>query len=129
MYVSQAVEAALSDIVDGNIWPLSCPTEAKPLEFITYTIEDTAREYADDDDQSWLHEVEANWFGKPSDGRYAVDYTTARTAIRKALKSAGFSVTNIIPGYESDTGYTHLIVMANILEEYPESEEDEDGEL
>lgn len=125
MYVSQIVETALSSLVGGNIWPLSCPLETAPTNFITYVIEDTARQYADDEDREWLHEVEINWFKKPASSRKVVDYTEARTAIRAALKAAGFSVTNIIPGYESDTGYTTMIILANILEEDIEEDEDD----
>ncbi len=117
MYVSQIIESALTGIVDGNIWPLSCPLEAPPNTFITYVVEDTAREFADDDDQEWLHEVEINWFSKPAQGRKPVNYVSARKAIRNALRSAGFSVTTVIPGYENETGYTHLIVLANALED------------
>lgn len=39
---------------------------------------------------------------------------TNKKAIRKALRSAGFLIQNTQELYESDTGYTHVIVYAAI---------------
>lgn len=122
MNVNQKIENALSEMVSKNIWPLSCPLEALPQEFIVYlSEEETPVEFGDNDDLEWMHYMEVNWY-KKGDSRKPVNYIGIRKKIRKALKNAGFSVTNIIPFYEKDTGYTHLTFLCNIPEEDPYGE-------
>ena len=40
MNVNQKIENALSEMVNGNIWPLSCPLGELPGEYIVYLPED-----------------------------------------------------------------------------------------
>lgn len=122
MNVNQKIESALSELVNGNIWPLSCPLEVPPQEFIVYLPEEECSvEFGDNDDLEWMHYMEVNWY-KKEESRKPVNYIVARKKIRASLKAVGFSVTNIIPFYEKDTGYTHLIFLCNILEEEPYGE-------
>lgn len=118
MNVNQKIEKALSEIVNGNIWPLSCPLEEKPDKWITYLPElETPSLQGDDEDLEWTHYIQIHWFAKGQ-----VNYMGARREIRSLLRGAGFSVTDIVYHYETDTGITHLIFSCNIVED------DMDGE-
>ena len=122
MNVNQKIENALSDMVDGNIWPLSCPLEVPPDEFITYLPEEEAPEdFGDNEDLEWVHYMQVHWF-KRSESRKPVNYINRRKQIRSALKDVGFSVSDIFTCYEKDTGYTHLVFSCNIREEEPYGE-------
>ena len=122
MNVNQKIEEALSDLVNGNIWPLSCPLEITPDEFIVYLPEnESPADFGDDEDLAWLHYMEVNWY-KKGESRKAVNYINTRKQIRSALKSAGFSVSNILTMHEKDTGYTHLIFLCSIQEDEPYGE-------
>lgn len=117
MNVNQKIEEALSEMVKGNIWPLSCPLEVSPDEFIIYLPEkDIPADFGDDDNHEWVHFMEVNWF-KKGESRKPVNYIQERKQIRFLLKKAGFSVTGILPCYEKETGYTHLIFLCDICEE------------
>ena len=119
MNVNQKIESALSVLVDGNIWPLSCPMESKPDKWITYLPEtEKPALQGDDEDLEWIHHMQVHWFAKGQ-----VNYMDARKKIRKSLSAAGFSITDIDYMYEKDTGITHLIFLCNDLEE------DFDGEM
>lgn len=122
MNVNQKIENALSDMVDGNIWPLSCPLEVPPGEFIVYLPElEAPEDFGDNEDLEWVHYMEINWY-KRGESRKPVNYIEMRGRIRTALKEAGFSLSDIIYFYEKDTGYTHLVFLCNIREEEPYGE-------
>lgn len=121
MNVNQKIENALSSIVDGNIWPLSCPLESKPDKWITYLPElETPSLNGDDIDLEWTHYMQVHWFTKGQ-----VNYMSVRKNIRKLLRDAGFSVTDIDYYYEHDgtvaspsgMGITHLVFSCNIEED------------
>lgn len=121
MNVNQKIENALSDLVDGNIWPLSCPLESKPLKWITYLPElEKPSLHGDDKDLEWTHYMQIHWFAKGQ-----INYMKIRNQIRSKLRNAGFSVTDIDYDYESEstvtspsgTGTTHLIFSCNIEED------------
>lgn len=117
MDVNQKIEEALTGLVKGNIWPLSCPLEEKPDQWIVYRPEtDQVSLRGDDEDLEWTHYVQVHWFAKGQ-----INYTDARKKIRSLLRKAEFSVTEIYCNYETDTKITHLVVSCNI-------EEDADGE-
>lgn len=117
MTVNKKIEDALSDLVENNIWPLSCPQETLPDEWITYNPELERPEiYGDDDDLEWAHYMQVHWFRR-GDGAKSVNCTDMRKMIRKRLKEAGFSVTGIVTLFENDTRTTHLVFKCNILED------------
>lgn len=119
MNVNQKIEAALSDLVNGNIWPLSCPFENTPGEFIVYCPDyDYPADFGNDDDLEWVQRMEINWF-KRSESRKVVNYIGTRSKIRSLLKSEGFTITNILCNFEKETGYTHLTVLCSIMEDNP----------
>lgn len=130
MNVNQKIEEALSDLVNGNIWPLACPLESRPDEFIVYLPEDERPvEFGDDNDLVWVHYMEINWFKRDRSSKKPVNYLATRKQIRQRLKEKGFSVTDIIPQFEGTrgengnlNGYTHLIILCNIEEEDPYGE-------
>ena len=123
MNVNQKIEAALSEIVDERIWPLSCPLEEKPDEYIVYLPEeDYSADFGNDEEHAWMHRMEVNWYKKGSTKTKAVNYMGARKQIRGALKNAGFSVSNILYFFETDTGYTHLTFICSIQEDDPYGE-------
>lgn len=122
MNVNQKIENALSDVVNGNIWPLSAPLETPADEWITYNPElEQPEMFGDDDDLEWVHYMQVHWF-KKGDGGKPANYVDIRSKIRKALKKAGFSISEIIPLFEEDTGVTHVVFSCNIVEENPNSE-------
>ena len=55
MYVSQIIESALTGIVDGNIWPLSCPLEAPPNNTATLILDIMFRSLLTDACTQWAH--------------------------------------------------------------------------
>lgn len=124
MDVNQKIREALTDLVNDNIWALTCPLEELPDEWITYNPEQEKPElYGDDDDLEWAHYMQVHWF-KKTGSTAAADYTGARKEIRKRLKAAGFTVTQIVPLFEPDEtqtprhgGITHLVVYCHILED------------
>ena len=102
MDVNQIIEEALSDLVDGKIWLISCPDDPPPECYIVYNPErDVPRLYADDTDCEWVHYMQVHLYMKSS-------YTDLRKTIRAALRTAGFILTGIEIFYEKDTGYYHL---------------------
>lgn len=115
MNVNQKIESALSALVDGNIWPLSCPLEALPNQWITYLPElEAPEEFGDNEDLIWIHYMQIHWFAKGH-----ANYMDIRKRIRLLLKSSGFTVTDIDYMYEKDTGVTHLIFSCEIEEDEP----------
>ncbi len=119
MNTNQKIEQALSDLVDGNIWPLICPLEQKPDTFIVYDpVIEKPDDFGDDYEGEWIQRLEINWFSRPKTGsKKPVNYLAAKKQMKERLQEAGFTVTNIIPGYESDTGYTTCIITCEIAEE------------
>lgn len=117
MDVGEKIENALSEMVSGNIWPLSCPLESTPDEFIVYLSEDERpADFGDDQDLAWMHYMEVNWYKKGKRSK-PVSYESERKKIRTALKDAGFAISNIVPLFEKDTGYTHLVFLCSIQED------------
>ena len=122
MNVNQKIETALSDIVSGNIWPLNCPLENKPDIFIVYEPEkEIPDDFGDDQEGEWIHQMAITWFARPvsesGSSMKPVNYIRARKEIREKLEAAGFTMRNILPGYEKDTGYTTCILVCEIAEE------------
>ena len=121
MSINQKIEQALSDIVKGNIWPLNCPLEKKPDTFIVYESEkEVPDDFGDDQEGEWIYRIEISWFSRPASesgsSRKPVNYLKAREQMRQRLKAAGFTLNNILPGYETDTGYTTCIITCEIME-------------
>lgn len=120
--VNQKIEAALSGLVKDNIWPLSCPLDVPPEEYIVYLPEfEGPVEFGDDEDLEWMHYMQIHWF-KKGISRKPVNYTKIRKSIRKLLKESGFGVSGIDTYYEKDTGYTHLVFSCSIEEDEPYGE-------
>lgn len=122
MNVNRKIETALSDLVGNNIWPLSCPLEEPPDEWVVYNPElETSEEFGDDQDLEWMHYMQVHWF-KRGDGKRPVNYVGIRKTIRARLRDAGFSVSDIETLFEKDTGITHLVFLCNIEEDDPYGE-------
>lgn len=101
MSVNEAIEGALSGIVP-NIWPLTCPWEHPPEEYMVYNPElEEAVLFADNQDWEWVQHMQVHYFTKGN-------YITKRRNIRRALRESGFLVTDIITLHEKDSGYHHL---------------------
>lgn len=123
MNVNQKIELSLSPHCDGNIWPLSCPLEVPPDTFIVYLPEsERPKDWGDDEDLRWVHDMEINWFGRNAGSRAPVDYVSIRAKLRKSLRDAGFTISEILTSYEKDTGYTHLTIICDIEEDDPYGE-------
>ncbi|MCD7736964.1 MAG: DUF3168 domain-containing protein [Lachnospiraceae bacterium] len=119
MTVNQKIESALSELVNGNIWPLVCPLETEPAQWITYQPElEAPEEFGDDTDLEWVHYMQIHWFAKSDGGgKGAADYIAARSEIRNRLKTAGFCIESFTQTYEHDTRTTHMVCCCNIIEE------------
>ena len=75
--------------------------------------------YADDGPHAQVDTVRVHYFTKSNP-------TKIKRAIRRALRSNGFSITLTEPLREADTGYYHIVIQATGLGEadyYTESEE------
>lgn len=122
MNVNQKLESALTELVNGNIWPLAKPENENPDVFITYNSQGDYADYGDNADTEWEHDMQIHWFAKGH-----ADYVTPRKQIRQALREAGFLVTGMpFFTYESEngqsssgtqTGYTHMVITCIIDEE------------
>ncbi len=122
MNVNQKVETALSNLVNDNIWPLSCPLEEPPDEWIVYNPElEAPGDFGDDRDLEWVHYMQVHWF-KRGTAKSPVNYVGIRKAIRARLRDAGFTVSDITTLFENDTGITHLVFSCNIEEDDPYGE-------
>lgn len=101
MNINLRIESALCDVTQ-NIWPLCCPLEEKPEEYIVYNPElETPEMYADDEGDGWTQYMQVHLYTK-------YDYTEQRKKIRKNLNESGMVVTDIDTGYEKATKYYHL---------------------
>lgn len=109
MSINQTIENALSDIVP-EIWPLSCPEEIKPEEYITYKTNEEPALFADDKDVEWAYLVTIHYFTKHN-------YIKTKNQIRKKLRDDGFMITEIEALHENDTGYYHVILYCKKEEE------------
>lgn len=117
MNVNQKIETALKETVNGNIWPLFCPLEEMPAEYIVYNPElESPEEFGDDEDLEWVHYMQVHWF-KKGESNKPVNYIGKRKEIRNTLKKAGFSVSDIRTFFEENTGYTHLCFSCSIIED------------
>lgn len=113
MTVNQLIETALREIVP-DIWPLCCPEERPPDEFIVYNPEiEEAVLYGDNEDLEWACYMQVHLYTRN-------DYSEQRIRIRKALRKAGFMVTDIETMYEKDSKYYHLCFSCNIEEDMEE---------
>lgn len=109
MSVNQIIESALRNMVT-SIWPLVCPEEKPPKEYIVYNPEiDVPEDYGDNAAGEWVQYMQVHLFTKSN-------YLKKRKEIRKALKDAGFLVSDITTMYEKDSGYYHLCFSCNIEE-------------
>lgn len=110
MNVNQKIENALR-VITENIWPLCCPYESPPGKYIVYNPEiDSAECFADDEDQEWTLHMQIHLYTRE-------DYMDDRKTIRKLLRKAGFTVTDIDSIYEKETKYYHLCFSCYIEEE------------
>lgn len=117
MNINQKIECALSDIVNKNIWPLSCPLETNPDEYIVYLPElETPSDFGDNKPIEWTHYMQVHWF-KKGKNKKPVNYIEKRKSIRSLLENSGLNVSDIDTYYEKDTGYTHLVFSCNAEEE------------
>lgn len=113
MSVNERIEAALDHVV-ADIWPLCCPEEHQPEDYIVYNPElEEAVVFADDEDREWLQHMQIHYFTKNN-------YTEKRKAIRKALREAGAIVSDITTMHEKDSGYHHLCFSCIFEEELEE---------
>lgn len=109
MSINQVIENALSGIVP-EIWPLLCPEETKPEEYITYKTNEEAVLFADNKDEEWTYLVTIHYFTKRN-------YIKTKNKIREKLRENDFIITEIEVLHENDTGYHHVIFSCNKEEE------------
>lgn len=102
MSINQKIENALSELVNGKIWPLKCPYDSPPESYIVYNPElEEPGYHADDIDQEWVQYMQIHLF-------VLGNYMELRRKIRIALRNAEFTITGIETLYEKNTGYSHL---------------------
>lgn len=123
--VNSKINTALTGLVSGKIWPLSKPVEEDPDAYIIYNPEiESSADFGDDEEHEWMDYIQVHYFAR---GR--VNYLKMKNKIRNALKTAGFTVSEVVPMYDSDlstskngTGFTHVCFYCNIPEDDPYGE-------
>ena len=121
--VESKLISALSEYVNGNVWPLSKPEEENPDEYIVFNPElEAPADFGDDRDLEWMAFMQVHWFA-----RGHADPSTAKRTICAALREAGFTIESIpVSTYESEagssangtkSGWTHVCILANIPED------------
>lgn len=101
MSINEKIEGSLKNISE-HIWPIKCPLEKQPEEYIVYNPElEEAGVFADNRDLEWNHYMQIHLFTKKN-------YIEKRKKLRNALRENEFMVTDITTLYEKDTGYYHL---------------------
>ena len=98
------------------VWAISKPASADPDQFIVYNPENEYLDYGDDRDQDAEMSYQVHWYAKGH-----VNYLAMRTAIRDALRNAGYLIEpSPMVIYESEagnpstgvqTGYTHMTIV------------------
>lgn len=113
MSVNEILEETLSGVVK-QVWPLCCPEETPPEEYIVYNPEiEEASLYGDNKDLEWVQYMQVHLFTKKN-------YIKKRREIRKVLRKNGFIVTDIETMYENDSKYYHLCFSCYIEEKMEE---------
>lgn len=113
MSANAKIENALKEMVDGNIWALKCPLEKPPTKWIVHNPETfVPSDFGDNEAREWTEYYQVHYFQ-----RGVVNYRKIKNDIRKKLKEAGFSITEIRPDYESNTDVTHITFSVNMVED------------
>lgn len=111
MSVNKIIEDALNEIVQ-EIWPMVCPRDKPPREYIVYNPEiDVPDDFGDNEPQSWVQHMQIHYFIAENG-----DYTLRRKEIRKSLQKAGFTISEITTLHEKESGYNHVCVSCSIEE-------------
>ena len=104
MNVNKIMISALASI--ATPYPNVCPIDPLPDEYITFNYSDERPALrADDTDIYDETEIQVHYFtrGNPQ---------TNKKAIRRLLRTSGFTILNTSEFYESDTKYIHIVVEA-----------------
>lgn len=112
MALTSKIEASLSDLVKGNIWPDACPKENAKKEWIVYTlIQAQPREYGDDVDGEWgeMYQIHYVCAGQ-------INYLKMKDEIRSRLRKSGFSLISLQAFYDDMAQSSHVIVAVDALE-------------
>lgn len=113
MSVNQIIENALRTIVP-SIWPLVCPDENAPDEYVVYNPElDVPEDFGDNEAGAWVQYMQVHLYTRKN-------YLKKRKEIRKALTLAGFLISDITTMYEKDSKYYHLCFSCSIEENMEE---------
>lgn len=117
--LNQMITAALSSIVNGNIWPLEKPVTEDPDEFVVYNPENEYLDYGDNTDLDCETSMQVHLFQ-----RGHANYLSKRKQIRDALRNAGFLIEpSAYVAYETDhgtsangtgTGWTHTVIVCRM---------------
>jgi hypothetical protein len=108
----------VNPIVITALAPLGLPVSPNvytgtATDYITFNYADERPEvYADDTDILDSTTIQVHYFEKKKTAPDVPHIQTRKKEIRKALRSAGFSIQSTQELYESDTGYTHVVVYA-----------------
>lgn len=109
MNVNADIIAALSSLAIPVYASVQLDTDTEYI-IIDY-LDERPYIYADDTDTHEITQIRLNYYTKS-------DPTTNKKAIRRLLRTAGFTIMSTPPEfYESDTGYHHAIVEAWIESE------------
>jgi hypothetical protein len=109
MIVNELVANALSEL---NLPVYADYADAGSGEYIVFNYADERPViYADDDDIADATEIQVHYYVR---GKSCLP---VKTAMRKLLKQAGFTIIATTQLYEDDTKYTHVIVECKIENE------------
>ena len=111
MSVNDIIEEALGGIAQ-EIWPMVCPRDKPPGEYIVYNPEFTEpADFGDNKPGQWVQHMQVHYFIAKNG-----DYTDKSKEIRSALSGAGFLIDEITVMHEQDSGYNHVCVSCSIEE-------------
>ena len=122
MTANRVIEDALSNLVNGNIWPLSKPATEDPDEYIVYNPEAEALDYGDDRDQEGEMSYQVHWF-KRGHANYIRIWKEIRDALREAdfvIEPSPYAVYEAANGSSVNgtaTGWTHITISCRMEEE------------
>lgn len=113
MEVNEKLSGAMAGITE-HAWELVCPEEKPPDEYIVYnSVLDTPEDFGDGTAQAWTNHVQVHLYT-------VKNYKKTKKALKKALETNGFTISEIERMYDRESGHFHICFSCSIQEEREE---------